>query len=679
MKRIVVTILFVSVLFVGTLLFASCSNENIDADSKNSISISFFVDGAQYETKKLKKTDDITLPDAPSKEGYSFDGWYVDNGIWNTPLKEGTLLGQDIITDTNVYAKFTQMVYQIHYNSNGGKHTNATTYTVETSVELTAPEKIGFNFVGWYKDSDFTQKVTEIPVGTVGDITLYAKYDDGASYTISYEADGGEHDNPSSYTVTDSVKLNDAYKKGYAFLGWYTDNTYETKIDAINRGMYTHLTLYAKFELVSYTITYQDEMNKENNNPIAYTIENEFQLEPIYSRGYVFLGWFDGNNRVDKINEGSFGNMELTAKWAEINVDATKNIEAAGNVSGLENGVAVGAEATLSATTNSGYTWMGWYLGDEKVSNGNSTEFTFVVEDVQKVYKAKWTEYFVNINMTDGGELYKGYEVSFDLNGGTGDLPDTQYVNTLTKLVYPTVPTRSGYLFTGWYTEPECNNLFDWSKDVSADIKLYAGWYYAGEPDGKLIIENFNDSVSTEIGLDTTSNRYWKYIYFTVLDSRPTTLSFHYAHQFFSGNYAALDFKLYNVTQEKVIDNFETSNWGSGPYYKYHLDNTNVNVGDVVRLMVRYDYYYSAQILDNLTYSIYRSGEIETGRGTIPCKEGHYTAGDEVELSVTTKTGYTWLGWYNENSEKVADSLTYRFIMPNNSVTLTPKWELTNS
>ncbi len=68
-----------------------------------------------------------------------------------------------------------------------------------------------------------------------------------------------------------------------------------------------------------------------------------------------------------------------------------------------------------------------------------------------------------------------GFTVTFDSQGGTDVPAQTQKYGTL--LEEPEVPTREGYLFTGWYADPACNEIWDIpNRIIEADITLYAGW-----------------------------------------------------------------------------------------------------------------------------------------------------------------------------------------------------------
>ncbi len=71
------------------------------------------------------------------------------------------------------------IVYSITYNLDGGKNAigNPTNYTIETeTVTLKEATKDGFVFLGWYTDSEFENKITEIAKGSTGEKTLYAQW-----------------------------------------------------------------------------------------------------------------------------------------------------------------------------------------------------------------------------------------------------------------------------------------------------------------------------------------------------------------------------------------------------------------------------------------------------------------------------------------------------------------------
>ena len=74
------------------------------------------------------------------------------------------------------------------------------------------------------------------------------------------------------------------------------------------------------------------------------------------------------------------------------------------------------------------------------------------------------------------GVANNGYTVTFNSRGGT-DVPAQTEVMYGDYVVEPEPPTREGYVFTGWYADENCTQLWvmDFSQ-VGQDTTLYAGW-----------------------------------------------------------------------------------------------------------------------------------------------------------------------------------------------------------
>ena len=86
-----------------SMLF-SCSNVKIKVE--------FIVDGEVYETVSTSNKSKIKIPKNPEKEGYEFDGWYLDKGEWEDPFSANSLLDTPISDDMvlEVYANFIPVV-----------------------------------------------------------------------------------------------------------------------------------------------------------------------------------------------------------------------------------------------------------------------------------------------------------------------------------------------------------------------------------------------------------------------------------------------------------------------------------------------------------------------------------------------------------------------------------------
>ena len=68
-------------------------------------------------------------------------------------------------------------------------------------------------------------------------------------YSIIYVLDGGTNaaGNPSSYSASQSLTLQNPTRSGYVFAGWYSDPYYNTKVNGIPAGSTGEKTFYAKW------------------------------------------------------------------------------------------------------------------------------------------------------------------------------------------------------------------------------------------------------------------------------------------------------------------------------------------------------------------------------------------------------------------------------------------------
>ena len=104
-----------------------------------------------------------------------------------------------------------------------------------------------YEFKGWYWDKAYTKRTTNIPMDTVGNLTLYGKT--LKYYYLAYELYGStKANNPEKYTIEQTFTLKDpAPRAGYTFGGWYTEDTFVNKITEIQLGSSEDMTLHAKW------------------------------------------------------------------------------------------------------------------------------------------------------------------------------------------------------------------------------------------------------------------------------------------------------------------------------------------------------------------------------------------------------------------------------------------------
>ena len=123
-----------------------------------------FVNDAAKEVVFVADGEAAQAPEF-TKDGYRLTGW--DREF------------DHVTSNITVTAQWEPVTYDIAYELNGGTNAagNPVSYTADTETFTLAPaQKEGYIFKGWYRDADFTAKVTEITKGTTGNISLYAKW-----------------------------------------------------------------------------------------------------------------------------------------------------------------------------------------------------------------------------------------------------------------------------------------------------------------------------------------------------------------------------------------------------------------------------------------------------------------------------------------------------------------------
>ena len=213
----------------------------------------------------------------------------------------------------------------IVFDYNGGKSgdgKDSDSLTGNRGAELKipeSPERPGYRFSGWSP---------EIPRVIPDQDTRYqARWILESDYIITYKLNGGTNapENPASYNVeTETITLKDPVKTGYTFAGWYKAEDFTGgAVTKITQGSTGDITLYAKWEPVNYTITYELEGGTNApENPASYNVESEtITLEAPTKDKYDFKGWYkdaEFTTQVTEIPQGTTGNITLYAKWEQI-------------------------------------------------------------------------------------------------------------------------------------------------------------------------------------------------------------------------------------------------------------------------------------------------------------------------------------------------------------------------
>ena len=153
----------------------------------------------------------------PTRSGYNFAGWYSDEQC----TKE-IVFNVTITSDVKIYAKWTARTPVATFNFCDGSEA-VTVEAVGGKFTPPAKDRDGYDFAGWYEDSDLQQEA-DFEENAVDGARFYAKWTI-LRYTIAYDYEGlGSRSagSVSSYTVEDRVTLiaPTAVADGYEFLYW---------------------------------------------------------------------------------------------------------------------------------------------------------------------------------------------------------------------------------------------------------------------------------------------------------------------------------------------------------------------------------------------------------------------------------------------------------------------------
>lgn len=188
--------------------------------------------------------------------------------------------------DLILYAIWKPVTYQITYHLNEGinNNQNIKSYNIETEdFTLLEPTKSGYDFVGWFTDSNYKNSIEIIEEGSFGNLNLYACWLPH-QYVITYHLNDGLNNNlnPSTYNVEDKqIELQNPTKDNSVFGGWFMDREYLTKkINCLDTSIKEDISLYAKWIDSTFTpISNFDELqNIQNNLSGNYYLVNDIVL-----------------------------------------------------------------------------------------------------------------------------------------------------------------------------------------------------------------------------------------------------------------------------------------------------------------------------------------------------------------------------------------------------------------
>ena len=300
-------------------------------------------------------------PAAPTREGYTFDGWYwhADYSGYTDEQKAADKVdfSQPVQSDVNIYAQWTKNAEQneidVLYAANGGQFATGETFQQGVTDsdgmmrQPAEPTREGYTFDGWYWVSDLSGLTDEQKdlnkvdfsqsVAGKEHVTVFAQWtknQEQNDHAVMYVANGGQFATGETFqqgvTDSDGVMRQPAAptREGYTFDGWYWHADYSgytdeqkaaDKVD-FSQPVQSDVNIYAQWtknadaQAEQITVKFVDNFNETESSTDVKKGETVAQpADPTYD-GWTFEGW----SSTLKDDEGN---------WEYTPVDFSKAVE----------------------------------------------------------------------------------------------------------------------------------------------------------------------------------------------------------------------------------------------------------------------------------------------------------------------------------------------------------------
>ena len=441
---------------VASMLALSCMSVNLVAcDEDGSYTVTLMDGTSVIDTLEKDKETHLDVPSALTKDGYDFEGWYVDEAL-TIPYQPNVLSA-----NLTLYAKYTAKTYYITFNLKGGTSTvNNVAVKKGEEYSIPAPTREGYTFSGWTLDGDeFSASGTYDKDGSV---RLVANWDIN-QYTVTFKNDGNvvatqELAHGSKATAVETwVNFN----AGYEIVGTYTDEAMTQAYD-FNTEVKEGFTLYVKTQPRTFNLIVNQDGDMSLDRTVVYGDDYELPVKPT-REGYIFKGYT--YNDEEFATSGTYtytSDIVVLANWEKDPTYGKSTIsfyDGKTEIDNLSKIVDDGSTLTkadlVDAPVKAGYTFKGWYVDEALETAFEEAEIT---DDVDLYAKYEANTYLMTINL-DGGE-YQGDDADFEL---------TQNVTFKDNYTLP-IPVKNGYKFAGYTFNGKAENItgaYSWAENVA--------------------------------------------------------------------------------------------------------------------------------------------------------------------------------------------------------------------
>jgi len=402
-----------------------------------------------------------TLP-TPTRNYYTFGGWYTDNTYTSQVTSSTTVTAT---TNHSIIAKWNSKIFKVDLNTQDA-NTYGTTEIYEkygdgyyldssattskmttTSNGITIPTKRGYTFNGYYTSTngqgtqiiDSTGKITSNATATEfveNDDDLYAYWTPSIIHLTldPSPGTGGTTDIYYTYGVsefyTDRALTNRIYQiekptrpgftlRHYAGDGQHGGDNGERYIEYgsthfagdLASDIYEDATMHAYWDGVQYEVTLDANGGEESTYKYV-TYGNTYGTLPEPTNvGTTFGGWYTDKTFTTQVTSSTTVTLTsdhtLYAKWTPNTYTLTFNANG-GSVSTTTKSVTYGTTYNdLPTPTRNGYTFKGWYAdltgSDDYVNYGTSYKYTDKLSVHISAYMENWSQYDIALSCTEHG------------------------------------------------------------------------------------------------------------------------------------------------------------------------------------------------------------------------------------------------------------------------------------
>ena len=276
------------------------------------------------DSQQVEKGKVATEPTNPTKNGYTFKGWYTEK-----ECKNKYNFSTAVEDNKTLYAGWDANQYNITYVLNGGTNdsSNPSTYKTGDTVTFKAPTKENSTFLGWYEKEDFSGN----PIGSISNrtenITLYAKWKTNEAENAKYKTEYYTEEN-GKYILRDTSEGEGkvgtsvtAVRK--TFDGYEENTTYNERKATGTVKADGSLVLKLYYDKKQYKVTFDAQGGEEakkgdlDDQTVKYNDKATKPTNPT-KNGYEFEYWYykkDGKEVQYNFDDPVTDNVELIAKW----------------------------------------------------------------------------------------------------------------------------------------------------------------------------------------------------------------------------------------------------------------------------------------------------------------------------------------------------------------------------